>query len=140
MSDNDNKKIFGDFLELLERDSEDLYTGFLFEFISQVVAHTMNLGKDGYAPVLNVTLYARQKGVDGFELICRPSRSADEEVYQKIKLGELGQGFMDAFESFAIKTWGMTPVVDEREDLRGVVKLAHDAVEQWGGLLKDGEK
>jgi hypothetical protein len=129
------EKIFGDFLELLERDSEDLYTGFLINFISQLVAHTVSFGVEGYAPVLNVTLYARQKGVDGFELICRPSRSVDEEVYQKIKIAELGQGFMDAFKDFAQKTWGMTPVIDEREDLRGVVKSAHDAVDQWGGAV-----
>ena len=129
------EKIFGDFLELLEKDSEDLYTGFIFNFISQLIAQTMKFGKEGYAPVLNMTLYARQRGVDGFELICRPSRSLDGEVYAALKLGELGQGFMDAFESFAVKTWDMTPVIDEREDLRGVVKSAYDAVDQWGGAV-----
>jgi hypothetical protein len=134
------EKIFGDFLELLEIDSEDLYTGFLFKFISQLVAHTMGLGKEGFAPVLNITLYARQKGVDGFELFCRPSRSVDEEVYKKLKLGELGQKFMDAFESYAVKTWGMTPIIDEREDLRGVVKSGHDAVDQWSAVVQMGNK
>lgn len=130
------EKIFGDFLELLEKDSEDQYTGFLVKFIEQIVAQTMNFGKQGYAPVMNLTLYARQVGVDGFELICRPSRSANEEVYQKLKLDEFGQKLMDAFEKYAIETWGMTPVIDEREDLRGSVKVGCDAIDQWGHVVK----
>ena len=138
--DVSTEKIFRDFLELLEKDRADLYTGFLFEFISQVVAHTMEMGKQGYAPVMNFTLSARQKGVDGFEFICHPSRSKGEEVYQKLKLAEFGLKVMAAFESFAIETWGMTPVIDEREDLRGVVEAAHDAVAQWGDAVWDGEK
>ena len=129
------EKIFGDFLELLERDSSNLYTGFLFEFISQVIAHTMSFGNQGYAPVMNLTLYARQKGVDGFELICRPSRSASEEVYQKLKLGEFGQKIMDAYKSFAIETWGMTPVIDEREDLRNQ-GVGEDIILQWKDVTK----
>ena len=135
-----SEKIFADFLGLLEKDKADLYTGFLFEFISEVVAHTMDLGKQGYAPVMNFTLSARQKGVDGFELICHPSRSKGEEVYQKLKLAEFGIKVMAAFESFAIETWGMTPVIDEREDLRGVIEAANDAVDQWSGAVESSKK
>ena len=105
------EKIFGDFLELLEADSKDQYTGFLFKFIEQVLASTMNLGKDGYAPVMNFTLYARQVGMKGgFEMIFRPSRTTAEDVYRELKLGEFGQNIMDAYEKYAIETWGMTPV------------------------------
>ena len=127
------EKIFGDFLELLEADSQDQYTGFLFKFITQIIAQTMNLGKDGFAPLLNFTVYAKQAGVDGFELIVRPSRCSDPDSYQALKLGAFGNKIMEAFKSYAIENWGMTPVVDEREDLRAEIDPT-DIVAQWEGI------
>lgn len=131
------EKTFGDFLELLEADAADAYTGFLFQFIQEIVASTMNLGKGGFAPVLNFTVYAKQTGIgDGFEMIIRPSRSSNPEGYEALKLDQFANRVMEAFKAYAVETCGMTPVIDEREDLRK--QISGDAVvEQWKGVVDE---
>ena len=134
--DRSMEKIFGDFLELLEKDSEDQYTGFLFNFITEVLAHTMDLGKQGYAPMLNFTMSAKQSGMnaDGtsnIEIIFHPTRSTDQETYKLLGLDVLGKKIGDAVAEYGKEVWGMIPVVDVREDLRGNIKTGQTAMAQW---------
>ena len=134
------EKIFGDFLELLEQDEADQFAGHLFQFIKQVLASTMELGKEGYSPALNFTVYARHRGTDQTEIIMRPSRTSSMEMFMTLKLDKMGEKLKTAMAEYAKEAWGMTPVIDEREDLRGVVESAHDAVAQWGGAVRDGKE
>ena len=134
------EKIFGDFLELLERDGADQFVGHLFQFIKQVLASTMELGREGYSPALNFTVYARHRGTDKTEIIMRPSRTSSMEMFMTLKLDKMGEKLKTAMAEYAKEAWGMTPVIDEREDLRGVVESAHDAVAQWGGAVRDGKE
>ena len=134
------EKIFGDFLELLERDEADQFAGHLFQFIKEVLASTMNLGKEGFSPALNFTVYARHCGADKTEIIMRPSRTSSIEMFMTLKLDNMGEKLKTAMAEYAKEAWGMVPVIDEREDLRGVVEAAHDAVNQWGGAVRDGKE
>ena len=124
------EKTFRDFQETLRADAEDQYTGFLLEFVGRVLSATMALGKEGFAPVMSFTVYVKQVGQGGFKMILRPSRSSNPEAYEALKLGEFGQGIMDAFKRYAIETCGMTPVIDERDDLRKQ-GTGMGVVEQW---------
>jgi len=134
------EKIFGDFLELLERDKADQFAGYLFKFIEEVLASTMDLGKDGYSPALNFTVYARHRDGGRTEIIMRPSRTSSIEMFMTLKLDNMGAKLQTAMAEYAKEAWGMVPVIDEREDLRGVVEAAHDAVNQWGGAVRDGKE
>ena len=135
-----SEKIFADFLELLKRDKADQFAGHLFQFIESVLASTMDLGKDGFSPALNLTVYARQRGMDKTEVIMRPSRTSSMEMFMTLKLDNLGEKLKIAMAEYAKEAWGMTPVIDEREDLRGVVEAAHDAVDQWSGAVESGKE
>jgi len=129
------EKIFGDFLELLERDESDQFAGHLFQLIKEVLASTMNLGKEGYSPALNLTVYAKQRGGDKFDIIMRPSRTTSVEMFTVLKLDNLGEKLKIAMAEYGKETWGMTPV-DEREDMRAIIDIKHDSVEQWKGVKK----
>ena len=135
-----SEKIFADFLELLKRDKADQFAGHLFQFIKQVLASTMELGKEGYSPALNFTVYARHRGTDQTEIIMRPSRTSSMEMFMTLKLDKMGEKLKTAMAEYAKEAWGMTPVIDEREDLRGVVESAHDAVAQWGDAVRNGKE
>ena len=130
------EKIFGDFLELLEKDSADLFAGHLFQFIEEVLASTMNLGKEGYSPALNFTVYARQRN-DKVEIIMRPSRTTSTEMFTVLQLDKLGEKLKVAMAEYAKEAWGMMPVIDEREDIRAKIDIKHDPVEQWKGIKKN---
>jgi len=130
------EKIFGDFLELLEKDKSDLFAGHLFQFIEEVLASTMNLGKEGYSPALNLTIYARQRN-DKLEIIMRPSRTTSVELFTVLKLDSLGEKLKVALAEYGKEAWGMMPVIDEREDLRANIDIRHDVVEQWKGVRDD---
>jgi len=134
------EKIFGDFLELLEKDKADQFTGHLFQFIEQVLASTMSLGKEGYSPALNFTVYARHSGVGKTEIIMRPSRTSSMEMFMTLKLDNLGDKLKTAMAEYAKEAWGMVPVIDEREDLRGVINVEFDAVDQWEGVVVKDDK
>ena len=133
------EKIFGDFLELLEKDEADQFAGHLFEFIREVLASTMNLGKEGYSPALNFTVYARHRN-GRTEIIMRPSRTASVEMFTVLQLDKLGDKLKTAMAEYAKEAWGMVPVIDEREDLRGVINVEFDAVDQWTGVVVKGDK
>ena len=134
------EKIFGDFLELLERDEADQFAGHLFQFVKEVLASTMNLGKEGYSPALNFTVYARNSGAGKTEIIMRPSRTSSMEMFMALKLDNLGDKLKTAMAEYAKEAWGMTPVIDEREDLRGVVEAANNAVDQWSSAIEGNKE
>jgi len=137
---NDVKDTFINFLGQLKEDAKDQYTGFLFRFIEQILAETMKNGKVGYAPVLNLTVYAKQEGLGGktgggIELIFHPSRTTSVEIFQKLKMEILGQHLKDALDKYGSEAWGMTPV-DERNDVRDMVRAVSNFDSQWGHLAK----
>ena len=132
------EQIFKDFLETLEKDENDEYLGYLIQFITEILGGTMSLAKDGYAPVVGLTLYARQHGGDQFEIIFRPHMSSNFEVYQKLKLSDFNQGLKDTIAKYAMEVWGMTPA-DERNDVRASVQAASDFNAKWGHLKKEND-
>lgn len=132
------EQIFKDFLETLEKDENDEYLGYLIQFITEILGGTMSLAKDGYAPVVGLTLYARQHGGDQFEIIFRPHMSSNFEVYQKLKLSDFNQGLKDSIYKYATEVWGMLPS-DERNDARDSVQAASDFKIQWGHLNETTE-
>ncbi len=131
------EKMFTDFVELLKTDSEDKYTGHLFRFIQHVLESTestMDLGKNGFSPVLNFTVYAKQFE-EKMEIVLRPSRSASREMHNKLQMVVLTQKLCDAINEYGKEAWGMTPI-DERQDIQDVTLSGVDAMAQWGHLAE----
>ena len=129
------EQIFKDFLENLENDKDDNYLGFLVQFITEITGSTMELGTDGYAPVVGVTLYAKQIPGGKFEIKFRPHMSSNMEIYRELKIEDFNQRLKDAIYKFAVEVWGMTPV-DERNDVRESVQATADFTAQWGYYLE----
>ena len=92
----------------------------------------MKQGQRGFAPVLNLTVYAKQVSGE-MELIFHPSRTTGVEVFQKLKMDVLGKHIKDALDKYGLEAWGMTPV-DERNDVRDMVQAAQSFETSWGHL------
>jgi len=122
---------------MLEKDSEDKYVGFLFEFVRMVLEATMDLGKNGFAPVMGVTLYAKHDN-GKTEIVFRPYMSANMEIYQILKLGVFSENLKQAINEYGKEVWGMTPI-DERNDVRDQVIATDNFNINWGHLLKGEE-
>ena len=133
-----SEELFQDFLELLDRDSQDQYVGFLFEFIRKVLESTMDLGKNGFAPVMGVTLYAKDT-TGKTEIVFHPYMSANIEIYQMLKLGVFSEKLKTAINDYGKEVWGMTPI-DERNDIKDQAIAVENFNVNWGHLLKEGEK
>ena len=129
------EEIFRDFLETLKKDSEFDRTEFLFRFIEEMLGTTMKLGKDGYVPAVGLTLYARQGMGNMTEMIFHPYMSDNMEIYQKLQLSKFNQKLQDIIEAYGKEVWGMTPV-DERNDVRDIVRAASNFEIQWGNVIK----
>ena len=131
------EEIFKNFLITLANDTADEYLGHLVEFITEITGSTMELGTKGYAPVVGMTLYAKQHGGGKFEIIFRPHISSNVNIYRELKISEFNQNLKDAIRKFAEEVWSMTPV-DERNDVRASVQAASDFKVQWGHLKEKG--
>ena len=131
---NDIQDTFINFLALLKEDAKVCYTGFLFRFIEEVLAETMKQGKNGFAPVLNLTVYAAEVGGE-MELIFHPSRTTSVEIFQKLKMDILGKHLKDALDKYGMEAWNMIPS-DKRNDVRDLVQAASNFKTQWGHLKK----
>jgi len=133
-----SEEMFQDFLELLDRDSKDQYAGHLFEFIRKMLEVTMDLGKNGFSPVMGVTLYA--KHVDGdTQIVFHPYMSGSMEVYQILKLGVFSEKLKTAINEYGKEVWGMTPI-DERNDIKDQTISMDNFNANWGPFLKEGKE
>jgi len=130
-----SEEMFQDFLEMLDRDSEDQYAGHLFEFIRMVLEETMSSGKDGFSPVMGITLYAKHSN-GKTEIKFHPYMSGNMEVYQILKLGIFSDKLKTAINEYGKEAWSMTPI-DERNDIKDQVIAIADFQINWGHLLKD---
>lgn len=135
MKEKPTEQIMQDFLDMLDKDGEELGAEFLLKFIRKIIEDTMDLGSKGFQPLLNMTLFARGSGADT-ELIFRPTRSNNHELYEMLKVAKLGLKVMEAWKEYGLEAWGMTSM-DEREDLRVNLERGKELLEQWRGL-KDG--
>jgi len=135
------EQMFLNLMSLLKRDKADQYTGFLFQFVEQVLANTMKLGAEGYAPVLSFTLYAKHTSgmsadMDNTEMIFRPSKTTNLEIFHALNLSDFEQRIMDAFAGYCTEVWGMTAIDDKGEmRLDGNKAMAH-----WGHLKEGGKE
>jgi len=94
----------------------------------------MKLGQRGFLPSFAITLFGKQID-DKLELIVRPVRTPNQQIYEGLQFDKLGEMLNNAFKSYCESVWGMTPI-DEKEEAR---ISGSDAMFQWGHLFNEGE-
>ena len=103
------------FLKMLEKDKEKVPA--LIKFLGRVTYDTMELGEQGFQPILAISMFVRQGPGDKVHIIIRPIRTSDQKTYEAFNFQRMQELINEAFKQYGIEVWGMSPI-DEKEESR----------------------